>query len=277
MAYYEFIFETPDTERKEILIAILHEAGFTGFEETETSLKSYIRQEDFDDAVFNELANTHSFVFEKSTIEERNWNQSWEANFEPVTVLLSGSEQPFAHIRASFHPVLADAVHDILVTPKMSFGTGHHPTTHMMIAWMSKLDFSGKTVIDFGTGTGVLSILAEKMGASTIFAIDYDEWSISNARENTEANHCTAIQIIRASTINLETKADVILANINLNVIVENLETIKAHCKNNAILLFSGILYDDLDALNKCLHATGLRIMDTETMNNWLSVMATEI
>ena len=182
--YIQLEFQNISLEQSDLLIAQLSEIGFNGFEEEENNLKAFVPIYDFVEAAVNEIAASHHLSFYKSTIEETNWNAVWESNFQPVIV------DNFVGIRADFHEPIMGVEHEIVITPKMSFGTGHHATTFMMIQQMREIDFTGKSVFDFGTGTGILAILAEKLGADKVFAVDYDEWSIENAKENLEKNNC---------------------------------------------------------------------------------------
>src|SRR5664279_3939273 len=160
---------TISAEQSEILIAALSESQFYAFEQEENSLLAYIKQEDFNEEKLKTLL-PETVVYTYSVIEDRNWNEEWESGFQPITV------HNFVGVRASFHEPLKNVEHDIIITPKMSFGTGHHATTFLMIELMEKIDFKNKRVLDFGTGTGILAILAEKLGAASVLAIDYDEW-----------------------------------------------------------------------------------------------------
>lgn len=273
MAHLEFIFENLDTEKSELLIALLSNLEFEGFEEVDNSLKSYIKEELFNEVAFEELVGTHNLQYVKSTIQETNWNAKWESGFDPIDVIHPPTGELFAHVRASFHQPNSLAVHDLIITPKMSFGTGHHATTFQMMELMSEIDFAEKNVIDFGTGTGLLSILAEKMGAASIKAIDNDDWSIKNAIENIAANHCKNIEVIKAEhCLSFVKKADIILANINLNVILANLENIKDAAQKDATVLFSGILNEDENSITKSLKQNNFEIFNIHSKNNWLAI-----
>ncbi|MEO7048333.1 MAG: 50S ribosomal protein L11 methyltransferase, partial [Ferruginibacter sp.] len=179
---------------------------------------------------------------------------------------------PFAEIRASFHKRSENVKYDIEVTPKMSFGTGHHATTYLMMETMSHLSFKNKIVLDFGTGTGVLAILAEKMGAEKIIAIDNDDWSINNATENFNANGCTKIELQKADTIPDAVKADILLANINLNIITANLSKIVNACNNAGIILFSGIMVKDKQIILDALNSVGITIINCYERQNWIAI-----
>ena len=264
--YIQIQFQNITTAQAEMLIAELSQQYFEGFEEQGALLKAFIPEKDFDETVLNEIALQHNLSFQKSVIEETNWNQVWESNFEPVVV------DDFVSVRAEFHAPEKNAEHEIIITPKMSFGTGHHATTYMMIQQMRGIDFKNKIVFDFGTGTGVLAILAEKLGAENILATDNDEWSINNALENIERNNCHKIDIKLSSVIPVENKFDIILANINKNVILENLSTLKSQLLPEGILLVSGLLVDDKEDILTATEKFKLKVFNIIERNNWLSI-----
>src|SRR5689334_21902913 len=237
--YIEIKIENISEEQSAILITQLNEIGFNGFEEGENSLIAFIDEQNFDENSLQEIISTHHLSYQKNFIQQRNWNEEWERNLEPVIV------DDFVVVRAEFHQPIKNVEHEIIITPKMSFGTGHHATTYMMIQQMRNIDFKNKIVFDFGTGTGILAILAEKLGAKNIIAIDNDEWSINNAKENIERNNCNHIQLFLSSTLSSKEKFDVLLANINKNVILENLKGIKNLMPKSGQLLVSGLLIED--------------------------------
>jgi ribosomal protein L11 methyltransferase len=268
MTYTEIKFTTNSAEQNDILIALLAQIGFEGFEEEGNILKAFIKQNEFSAAAVDEIANTNSLIYTSSAIEQQNWNAQWESSFEPVLV------NDFAAIRASFHQPVNNVQHEIIITPKMSFGTGHHATTFLMMEQMSQLDFRSKTVMDFGTGTGVLAILAEKMGATEITAIDNDDWSIDNAKENIGNNKSTHIVIQKGESIGAGKKYDIILANINLNVILQNMPLIAAACKAETQILLSGFLYTDETAITAALEANGLVFSRFTRQKDWICILA---
>ncbi|HET7001601.1 MAG TPA: 50S ribosomal protein L11 methyltransferase, partial [Puia sp.] len=193
--YIEIIIGTSNTDESDILVARLSQSGFEGFEEEPGKLHAFIPETLYDATKIEKIiadikgvADPFHTLFQKEVIEPRNWNAEWEKDFEPVTV------DHFCAIRAHFHNAVPGVKYDIIITPKMSFGTGHHATTYMMIAAMEHLDLRQKSVLDFGTGTGVLAILACKMGAEPVLAIDSDELSIDNARENIALNDCGKVR-----------------------------------------------------------------------------------
>lgn len=266
--YSKIHFEDNDPGQNEVLIALLSEAGYYGFEETKNSLSAYIEQQNFDEIELNKILEIINVKYTKSVIKEQNWNAEWEQGFEPVQV------NKFASIRAGFHAPLTDVEHEIIITPKMSFGTGHHATTWLMMEQMSRLDFTGKSVLDFGTGTGVLAILAEKMGAINILAIDNDDWSIENARENIMANGADKIVIEKASAISPLKKYDIILANINLNVILASMPEIAQSIKAGGKILLSGFLEADIPAIENELKLFKLEPSSITNRNGWVCVLA---
>ena len=272
MAHVEITINNINTTQIEILIAQLSELSFDGFEELDNCLKAYIKEENYSANLLKVLFDTNNLTYSNSIINEINWNENWESSFHPISVLHFNQESIFAFIRANFHQPNPNATFDLLITPKMSFGTGHHATTFQMIEQMSLIDFANKSVIDFGTGTGLLSILAEKMGANSILAIDNDDWSINNAYENIKSNKCNKINLIKAESCLFDIKADIILANINLNVIIENLKNIKKAAKPKAIIVFSGILVDDESKIIKILYDHEFIISYVSSNNNWLLI-----
>ena len=253
-----------DEEKQEILISELSDLGGQGFEQTENYLIAYFNENWFSSYEVNDLLKNYSFT--SQVIEEKNWNEEWESNFQPVIV------NNFCAIRAEFHSPVPNAEHQIIITPKMSFGTGHHATTYMMIEQMSEIDFRNKTVFDFGTGTGILSILAEKLGASKIEAIDVDDWSIANAKENIEKNHCSKISVSLSSQIPDE-KFDIILANINRNILLGYMPALCQRLKENGYLLLSGLLAsDEKDMMDVCLKEK-LKLVKIVQRNAWISLL----
>lgn len=274
MQYIAITIEDIGETTSELLVALFTDIGFEGFEEEQKILKAFIKENDFDEILFNKTIELIDIKYSKSIIKQQNWNEKWEADFQPVEVLLPKKNSQFAYIRANFHKPNPAFLYDISITPKMSFGTGHHATTYLMVEQMSEIDFAGKSVIDFGTGTGVLAILAEKLGANKIVAIDNDEWSITNATENLKENHCTKIELILAETISKDYKAQIILANINLNIIKANIKAIVKTAEENAIFLFSGIMVHDEKHIIEVLENVSLRLREIFKKDGWLSILA---
>jgi ribosomal protein L11 methyltransferase len=273
MEYLQFHFPNITQTQSEILIAQLNEICFDGFEEEINVLKAYIPSNLFDENLFNQIINISNVNFSKSIIKKENWNAIWEANFEPIEVYYPNSTKQFVYIRAGFHPPKVGFDFDITITPKMSFGTGHHPTTYLVVEQMSNINFRDKTVIDFGTGTAVLAILAEKLEAKDILGIDIDDWSIENAAENAIVNGCEKIRLLKADSIPTTEEVDIILANINLNIITGNIKTIKAAAKKDGTILFSGIMVHDKDKIINVIEKEGIMIKKIVEKDNWLALL----
>lgn len=256
-------------EKQDLLIALLEAGGFEGFEqpgeaEASPELHAFIPEKDLDTGWLENLSLVHAFQYQLDRIPGQNWNAVWESGFQPVRV------EDFAGIRADFHPPMAGVQHEIVITPKMSFGTGHHATTYMMVAAMQQIDFGDTKVFDFGTGTGILAILAEKMGALSVHAIDYDEWSIANAAENLERNQCRRIRLDQADLVPESGDYDIILANINRNILLDNMSAM-ARCLDQAgILLLSGLLTEDETEMVQAAAACDLKLSGKLEKNNWI-------
>jgi ribosomal protein L11 methyltransferase len=268
MNFLQFDFEPHSKNDSEQLIALLSEQGFDGFIEEGVSLIAFIPEERFSQQEFETILEKFAVLaYSKTTIKNINWNKKWEEEFEPVIV------DHFAGIRAHFHKPLKKIKHEIIITPKMSFGTGHHATTYMMIQLMKDLEFTGKTVLDFGTGTGVLAILAEKMGAKKIKAIDNDEWSITNAAENAEQNNCALINLQQDTAVSDKEQFDIILANINLNVILANMASIGTACNTPGKVLLSGFLHTDEPAILQAAFKAGFRKKTILNKKEWIALL----
>jgi ribosomal protein L11 methyltransferase len=263
MEYIKVSCEVKSTETKEILTGLLDSENYIGFEETNTSLISYIEKDKFVPSILKELETSFNIIFTTEEVKEENWNALWESNFEPILV------DNKVYIRADFHEERKDILHELVITPKMSFGTGHHQTTQMMIQHMLDLDFKNKTVFDFGTGTGVLAIFAEKLGAASIYAIDIDTWSIENCIENVARNNCTKIKTELGILDKIKETYDIIIANINLHIITSSLDILHKHLQPNGDLLISGFLYSDLMELEESIANAGFIIVSKKEENYW--------
>ncbi|MBC7902995.1 MAG: 50S ribosomal protein L11 methyltransferase [Gemmatimonadaceae bacterium] len=253
-------------EEKDLLIAEMIGMDFEGFEELKDSVAAYIASDLFKPGVFKEFASERNLGWSVETVAEKNWNEEWEKDFDPVII------DEFCIIRAGFHARRTEIQYDILITPKMSFGTGHHATTWMMIKAMQTMDFTGKKVLDFGTGTGILAILAEKIGSKEITAIDNDDWSINNAAENITNNYCRIIKLEKAETLQLNEQFDIILANINRNVILAELANIRQHLAKRGVLLVSGLLETDENVILEAAAAQNLHFSKIQKRHGWISL-----
>ena len=262
--------EVADEAVKDIMIAELADLGFDGFEETETGLFSYIDSAKFDAEVtagLADLAAQHGATYSSKAIDKQNWNALWESNFEPVLV------DDFVGVRANFHEPFNNQVeHDIIITPKMSFGTGHHGTTYSVMQLMRGIDFKGQSVFDFGTGTGLLAILAHKLGAGYVLGVDNDDWCIENASENIVVNNTQSIEIEKVNDANLNKKFNIIIANINKNIILDNLAFLAAATVPGGVVLLSGLLVEDEPEIEAACAALGWKHQETRTRNNWIAL-----
>ena len=261
MKYLKLTIEANETQQ-EILISQIEDLNVIGFEQTDQKLLAYFEEKNFNSDEVSDHLKGYKFVWD--TVSQENWNALWESNFEPVVV------DNFCGIRAEFHAPITAVQHEIIITPKMSFGTGHHETTFMMIDAMRDINFDGKKVFDFGTGTGILAILASKLGAATITAIDVDEWCITNAKENFQKNDVQNVDLYQSSVIPKE-KFDVILANINRNVLVESTSTLVNILSEKGILLISGLLKEDEKIIVESFSA--LQFKYTKQKGNWMAFL----
>jgi len=254
----------------EILIAELGYAGFESFVETVEGVTAYIQKVDWNPKILDgiQILNSSEFKinFEFETIEQVNWNKEWEKNFDPIIV------DDVCAVRAPFHEKF-DTQFDIIIEPKMSFGTGHHETTHMMIRHLLKNDLTEKSVLDMGCGTGVLAILAEMKGAQPIDAIDIDNWCYLNSLENVERNKCKHISVYEGDASLLKSKKyDVIIANINRNILLNDLDAYASCLNRNGMLLLSGFYNDDIPLIEAKCESLMLKLDEKLERNGWVAL-----
>ena len=268
--YIEYLFTiAPLQPASEILIAQLGELNFESFTETDTGIKAYIQKQDLEEPLIDELQILNSSEFEISYIVTEippvNWNSEWEKNFNPIEV--NGE----CALRAPFHPPF-NMKYEIVIEPKMSFGTGHHETTFMMLQFILENDFSNKEVMDMGCGTAVLAILAEMKGAAKIDAVDIDEWCYENSVENVERNHCKDISVYQGDASFFDGKTyDVIIANINRNILLQDMETYSNGLNENGTLYLSGFYKEDLELITDTCNKLGLTFVENKERNNWIA------
>ena len=263
-SYTQIQINTSDANLQETLIALLADEGFEGFEEHTNYLLAYVPSVQFDASVVQAIVEGLGLEFSVDTMPEQNWNAVWESNFEPVIV------DDFVAIRAHFHTPISGVEHELVITPKMSFGTGHHATTHLVMQAMRNIAFTGKWVFDFGTGTGILAILAEKLGAAHVYAIDNDDWSVENAIENATNNQCNKVDVVKGFDAQVKEQFDVTLANINKHVILPNLAALTEGLKSGGTLILSGLLIEDEADILQATVNTALVHQQTTTRNQWI-------
>lgn len=276
MIYLEFEFDVQPLELGvEILIAELGYAGFESFEETETGVLAYINKEDWKEDLFEDIFILKNEDFEISytqkEIEQINWNEEWEKNFQAIEV--DGK----VYVRAPFHEA-KDVEYEIVIEPKMAFGTGHHETTYMMMQYILEEDMQDKVVLDMGCGTSVLAILASKKGAKDLDAIDIDSWCYDNSVENIERNQCPNIQAYQGVVDKLDELSDenqpkyhTILANINRNVLLADIPAYAKHIKPAGHLFVSGFYLEDLPLIQEVANKAGLKFVSNKQRNKWIS------
>lgn len=268
--YIKIEIQTTSSEQLEILIAELSEINFDAFEENENCLSAFINHENFNEDELKKLISQKNISYTKTNIPEANWNEKWESEFEPIII------EDFVAVRAAFHKSIQNVQHEIIITPKMSFGTGHHATTYLMLQQMQQLDFKNKSVLDFGTGTAILAILAKKSGAQRVVAIDNDGWSIKNAKENLAANNCGNIVLIQTDNLKDMQKFDIILTNINLNVITNSMEHLKLITHHSTHILLSGFLGTDEKMVKNIFAEAGFSFLSTAKRNEWIAMLLTK-
>lgn len=254
------------SEQSNQIIALLAEIDFSGFEENENELKAFIDENNFDEKKLKSVLHSFQLDFSKNIIPQQNWNALWESNFEPIVI------DDFVGIRANFHQPIKNVRYEIVITPKMSFGTGHHATTYMVMQLMREIDFTNKSVFDFGTGTGILAILAEKLGASIIIAGDNDDICIENSFENIQRNSCKNITVQKIDSAKQQGAFDLVLANINRNIIIENVENFASIAKINTVILLSGLLKDDEQIVLNAMKPAGFQHVKTMEMSGWIAI-----
>lgn len=266
---YHFVVN-PLQPATDILIAELGYAGFESFVENEDGVSAYIQKGDWHEHILEdvEILNDGKYDISYTTeeIEQQNWNQEWETNFHPIVV------DDVCTVRAPFHEK-PDTKFDLIIEPKMSFGTGHHETTHMMIQHLLKNNLKEKVVLDMGCGTAVLAILAEKLGAKKIDAIDIDNWCYINSLENVERNNCTNISVFEGDASLLGKQSyDVIIANINRNILLNDMVTYVSCLNANGLVFLSGFYKEDIPVITDKAHELGLTLTETIEKNNWVAL-----
>lgn len=262
-----------DPQFSEILIAEIAQAGFDSFLENENGFEAYAEIDQFDahkvEEVQKKYSNVAPLLFSWDKIEKRNWNEEWEKSYDPIIV------EDRCLIRAEFHHLEKKYPYEITITPKMSFGTGHHQTTYLMVKAQMDLDHKSKRVMDAGCGTAILSIMASKLGASYVEAFDIDEWSVINGKENIQVNGCENIGLRQGkiSDLTFEGQFDIILANINKNVLMHEIPQYVAYLNTGGHLLLSGFYDKDIPDLVARAHQYQLKHVKSDVRESWASVL----
>ncbi len=268
--YLEFSCALSSEGQEEILSARLMDLDFLGCASERESFRAFAQKECWDQSLeaVSEIFRSLGLDWSCACVLPENWNAKWEEGFDPIVV------DGHCVIRASFHPSSETDLPEIVIDPKMSFGTGHHETTYMMISQMSRLDFEQKSVLDYGSGTAVLAIRAEQLGAMEIDAIDYDPHCTESAKENIDVNACSNIHVHEGELALLEGKSyDIILANINRHVILDNLERLNGMLRSGGQILFSGLLQSDYGLMAENFRAQGWKIDVVDHRGEWICVL----
>jgi ribosomal protein L11 methyltransferase len=256
----------------EIIMAEMGEINYESFTEEPDGINAYIVEDLFSEEELQEIiakyADMTEIRYERKIIEKQNWNEVWEQNYEPIEV--AGR----CRVRASFHEPKPEFEYEIEITPKMSFGTGHHETTSMVLEIQLDLDQANKHVLDVGCGTGILAIMAEKRGATQISAFDIEEWAAENSRENAEINQCKYLAV-RQGTIEDEptAKYDIVLANINRNILLRDIPKYVEFMADKCTLVVSGFYENDIEDIEEVANENGLTKTSVKTKNNWAAVV----
>ena len=270
MKTFEYSFTAPSSDiQHDMLTTMLAEIGFDSFMDDAMGLKAYCSADNRDDLAVENLLLEPSFsdirLLKVEEMPDKDWNEVWEASYQPVVV------NDRCRVRAPFHEPDPSFEFDLVIEPKMSFGTANHETTAQIIQLMLETDFQGKTVLDMGSGTAVLAILAKKLGAAHTVAIDNDEWAYRNAFTNCELNGISDIEIVLGDALAIQGQYDVVLANINRNILLRDMHYYVEAMHPNAHIFFSGFYTEDLDSINAEAERLGLRYCRHLSRNNWVA------
>lgn len=263
-----------DPAFSDILIAELSEVKFDTFLENDRGFQACTVAEEYDEAAVKEIVERYKqlvvpLTYTVEEVEKKNWNEEWEKNYDPIIVADK------CIVRASFHSPEQAFPYEIIINPKMSFGTGHHETTHLMLKAQMEIDHKGKAVLDIGCGTGILAIMAHKLGAKSVKACDIEEWAVKNSIENFELNNCGEMACFEGTVADIPQpgKQDIILANINRNVLLAEIPTYATFLNPNAFLLLSGFYEKDIPEIERVAVENGLKKISYETKKDWSAVL----
>ena len=266
MDYLELKIDVNSYEQRDILICRLLEEGFESFVEAENILLAYIPSHLLMKEKVEPILKDSHVTYKFSLVPRLNWNEEWEKHYDPILIL----DKCF--IRAPFHPPLEGIQFEIIIEPKMSFGTAHHETTAMMIELMMETEFTGRKVLDMGCGTGILAILAKKLGAHNIVAVDNDEWSYENTLENIRKNEADSIRVLLGDVKIIDDSGyEIILSNINRNVLLENLQYYSRLMARGELLL-SGFYKEDIPVIIEKAEKSGFKFLTLATKNRWVAI-----
>ncbi len=271
--YYTRLQVICDPEFSEILMAEIAEVGFDTFMETEKGFEAYVEEEKFDighlESVKQKYRHVNPLIFFQDKIQKQNWNEEWEKSIEPIIV------DDKCLVRAEFHKIDNKYPYEIVITPKMSFGTGHHQTTYLMLKGQMRMNHTGKRVMDAGCGTAILSIMASKLGAKEVEAFDIDEWSTVNGKENIENNKCTNVHLYQGKIDDMKFTGlfDIILANINKNVLLAEMKSYADQLSTTGQLLLSGFYTTDIDDLKREASKHGFTEVFRDEKETWASLL----
>ncbi len=270
MKTLEYTFTMPSSDiQHDMLTTMLAEIGFDSFMDDDYVLKAYRSAENRDDTAIEALLTDPAFfdihLLKVEEMPDKDWNELWEASYQPVVV----NER--CRVRAPFHEPDSHYEFDLVIEPKMSFGTANHETTAQIIQLMLETDFQKKTVLDMGSGTAVLAILAKKLGSAHTVAIDNDEWAYRNAFTNCELNGISDIEIVLGDALSIKGKFDVVLANINRNILLRDMHYYADAMNPNAHIFFSGFYTEDLESIKAEASRCGLHYLRHLSRNNWVA------
>lgn len=270
MKTIEYSFTGPVSDiQHDMLVSMLAEIGFDSFMDDDGGLKAYCSGEIRDDAAVEELLRMEAFrgihLLAVEEMPDKDWNELWEASYQPVVI----NER--CRVRAPFHEPDPSFEFDLVIEPKMSFGTANHETTAQIIALMLETDFKGKDVLDMGSGTAVLAILAKKLGAARTVAIDNDEWAYNNAFTNVALNGIDDIEIVLGDAAAIRGSFDVVLANINRNILLRDMRAYVEAMRSQASIFFSGFYAEDLESIKTEAERLGLHYVHHLVRNNWVA------
>ncbi|PZX59850.1 ribosomal protein L11 methyltransferase [Algoriphagus ratkowskyi] len=275
MDYLEFKIKCLE-QFQEILIAELSMIGFDSFLETEEGIDAYTLESDFDrkafDSVIAQYKEAAEITIEEGVMPKVNWNEEWEKNYDPIEV------DDLVYVKASFHPSKPGFKHEIVINPKMSFGTGHHATTFQMLRHQGQIDHQGKRVLDVGSGTGILAVMAHLLGASDVEAFDIDDWCVENGNENFDLNGLTTrMGLGTIREVQPQGQFDIVLANINKNILLDEMAIYAELVKNHGYLLLSGFYTDDINDLTEHAKPLGMELISQQSKDNWAALILKKV